>query len=261
MKKSLPFLLLLTCLASCISHRDMLILKNIPQNADSADIITNQSEIRVQPDDLLAITVSSYNLEASKPFGSAEDARLLAQSMSGMNYTAEMLTGYFVDAEGFIDFPVLGRVDVNKKTISEVKDHLFTMLKTYLKDPVVNVRILNFKVTVLGEVKNPGLVRLSNKRLTVLEAIGMAGDLTTYSNRTNVLVVREKNGKRYVKRLNLQKNDCLESPFYYLQQNDIVYVEPNKTKVNTVADKSSRILAWVSAGVSALTLSLYASKF
>ena len=259
MKKHIIALLFILAmgLTSCIPHKELLILNDVPKNADETDFITNQVDLRIQPEDLLSITVSSYNLEASRPFNNGNDPQVLAQAMQGTNYVAEMLTGYFVDADGFIDFPVIGRINVNKKTLGEVKETLYAELKNYLKDPVVNIRLLNFKVSVLGEVKLPGMIRLTNKRLTVIEAIAMAGDLTPYSNRTNVMIIREKGGKRSIKRLNLQSSSCLMSPYYYLQQNDVVYVEPNKTKVNTIADKSSRILAYVSTGISVLTIALY----
>lgn len=259
--KKLPIAILLfsalLALPSCISHKELLILNDIAPDADNTEAITNQTDLRVQPDDLLSISVASFNMEAAKPFNAIEDMQVLAQAMGGPNNVAEMLTGYFVDSEGNIDFPVIGRLNVNKKTINEVKDLLATELKIYLKDPVVNIRLLNLKISVLGEVRTPGTIRLTNKRVTVLEAIGMAGDLTPYSNRTNVLVIREKSGKRSVKRLNLQSKNIFTSPYYYLQQNDVVYVEPNKTKVNTIADKSSRVLAYVSTGISVLTIALY----
>ena len=133
---------------------------------------------------------------------------------------------------------------------------LSTRLKDYLKDPVVNIRFLNLKVSVLGEVFKPGTIRLTNKRLTIFEAIGMAGDMTPYSNRSNIVIIREKNGQRMIKRLNLQSSSIFKSPFYYLQQNDVVYIEPNKTKVNTVADKSSKLVSYISVVVSVLTLTL-----
>lgn len=250
------FFLLAMGLTSCIPHKELLILNDVPKDADESNFITNQVDLRIQPEDLLSITVSSYNVEASKPFNSLGDMELLARSTQGSNNAAELLTGYFVDTDGFIDFPVLGRINVNKKTINEIKDVLYNDLKNYLKDPVINIRLLNFKVSVLGEVRTPGTIRLTNKRITLIEAIGMAGDLTPYSNRTNVMVIREKGGKRSIKRLDLQSSSCLMSPYFYLQQNDVVYVEPNKTKVNTVADKSSRILAYVSTAISILTISL-----
>ena len=259
MKITLPIVFLAVVLgsSSCVSHQELLYLRDLPVNADVTDTIKNisQADLRLQPDDLLSITVTSYNLEASKPFNmDANSMQSMAQALQGGSNVAEMLTGYFVDQEGFIDFPVLGRLDVNRKTLTETKALLYGKLKTYLKDPVVNIRYLNLKVSILGEVTKPGTLRLTNKRLTIFEAIGMVGDMTPYANRSNVVVIREKNGRRSIKRINLQSAEIFTSPFYYLQQNDVVYVEPNKTKVNTIADQSSRVLSYVSTALSILTI-------
>ena len=252
-------LLLISALPSCISHKELIYLNDLPADTDVTDSIFNVglSDLRIQPDDLLSITVSSYNLEASKPFNpEGNNMQTMAQAMQGANNTVEMLSGYFVDTQGNIDFPVIGKVYVNRKTLSEAQELLYSKLRVYLKDAVVNIRYLNLKISVLGEVQRPGTIRLTNKRLTIFEAIGLAGDMTPYSNRSNVIVIREKNGRRSIKRLNLQSSNIFKSPFYYLQQNDVVYVEPNKYKVNTVADKSSRLISYVSAGVSVLALTL-----
>ena len=262
MKKSLLQLAILTFIGfftSCVSHEELLYLNDLPPSVDVTDNIANlaQSDLRIQPDDLLSITVTSYNLEASKPFNmEAGNLTAMAQALQGVTNVAEMLTGYFVDTDGNIDFPIIGKLEVNKKTLGEVKTLLSTRLKDYLKDPVVNIRFLNLKVSVLGEVFKPGTIRLTNKRLTIFEAIGMAGDMTPYSNRSNIVIIREKNGQRMIKRLNLQSSSIFKSPFYYLQQNDVVYIEPNKTKVNTVADKSSKLVSYISVVVSVLTLTL-----
>jgi polysaccharide biosynthesis/export protein len=188
--------------------------------------------------------VTSYNMEASKPFNSdANNMTAMAQALQGQNNVAEMLTGYFVDQEGFIDFPNVGRVYVKEKTLGEVKGIMLEKLKVFLKDPVVNVRFLNLKISVLGEVTRPG-------------------SMTPYSNRSNIVLIREKNAKRTVVRINLQSSNIFRSPYYYLQQNDVLIVEPSKTKVNTVADKSGKIISYVSTGVSvlALALTLYFSQ-
>ena len=262
MNKNLLYFLIVTffgALTSCVSHKELLYLNDLPPTTDLSDSIMNigMSDLRIQPDDLLSITVSSFNLEASKPFNpEGNNMQTMAQAMQGANNTVEMLSGYFVDTQGFVDFPVIGKVYVNRKTLSEAQELFYAKLKTYLKDAVVNIRYLNLKISVLGEVQKPGTIRLTNKRLTIFEAIGLAGDMTSYSNRSNVLIIREKNGRRLIKRVNLQSSKIFESSFYYLQQNDVVYVEPNKTKVNTIADKSSRILSYVSAAVSVLAISL-----
>ena len=244
-------------LSSCVSHKELLYLSDLPAETDITDSIVNikQSDLRIQPDDLLSITVTSYNLEAAKPFNpESNNIQSMGAALQGQNNVAEMLMGYFVDVDGFIDFPVVGKLDVNRKTLNETKSLLYDKLKNYLKDPVVNIRFLNLKVSVLGEVFKPGTIRLTNKRLTVFEAIGLAGDMTPYSNRENVIVIREKNGRRSIKRINLQSSKVFRSDYYYLQQNDLVIVEPNKYKVNTVADKSSRLLSFVSTGISVLTV-------
>lgn len=261
MKNNLLTLLFLfvVCLPACVPHKQLLYLNDANQEAIST--ITNQMEMRVQPEDLLSITVSSYNVDASKPFnGEGGNMSTMAQALQGQQNVAEMLTGYFVDQEGFLDFPSIGKVFVNQKTLSEVKELLLEKLKVFLKDAVVNVRFINLKISVLGEVQKPGILRLTNKRLTIFEAIGMAGDLTSYSNRTNILLIREKNGKRTTTRLNLQASTIFQSPYYYLQQNDVLIVEPTQAKVNTVADQTNKIIAFISTGISVLTLALVLLK-
>ena len=257
MKNNVLILLFLfvVCLPACVPHRQLLYLNDTNQGGIT-DII-NQMEMRVQPEDLLSITVSSYNVDASKPFNSeGQNMSAMAQALQGQQNVAEMLTGYFVDQQGFLDFPSVGKVFVNQKTLSEVKEILLEKLKVFLKDAVVNVRFINLKISVLGEVQRPGVLRLTNKRLTIFEAIGMAGDLTSYSNRANILLIREKNGKRTTARLNLQASTIFDSPYYYLQQNDVLIVEPTKSKVNTVADQTNKIIAFISTGISVLTLAL-----
>jgi polysaccharide biosynthesis/export protein len=257
MKNNLLALLIfsLTSFCSCVPHKQLLFLSDATQDVNST--IMNQVEMRVQPEDLLSITVSSYNPDASKPFnGESGNMGMMAQALQGQNNVAEMLTGYFVDQEGFLDFPSIGRVFVNQKTLTEVKAILLEKLKVFLKDAVVNIRFINLKISVLGEVQKPGIIRLTNKRITIFEAIGMAGDMTSYSNRSNVLLVREQNGKRIVTRLNMQSSAIFQSPYYYLQQNDMLIVEPSKSKVNTVADQTNKIFAFISTGLSIVTFAL-----
>ncbi|RME94729.1 MAG: hypothetical protein D6772_14200, partial [Bacteroidetes bacterium] len=179
------------------------------------------------------------------------------QGMMGGNQGSqqlELFVGYFVDREGFIDFPILGRIPVAGKTLEAVKLDLRDRLAAYLKEPVVNIRFLNFKVTVLGEVNTPGVVRLTNKRVTLLEALGMAGDLSHYANRNNILVIREEAGERTYTRLDLQSDEIFTSPYFYLQQNDVIYVEPIQARVATVADPAQRIISYGTAALSLTSL-------
>ena len=258
--KCLLALLLLSGASACVSHEELISFKPIDPVILSPQEIDNSTSLRVQPEDLLRITVSSLNPEAAIPFNQPEEGNQQPNqnlAAGGSILQLELTTGYFVDDTGYIDFPVLGSIYVQGLTLPEIKHKLVDQLADgYLKDPVVNVRFLNFKVTVLGEVTNPGLIRLSNKRVTLLEALGMAGDLTNYANRTNVLVMREDNGKRTFARLNLQNEDIFSSPYFYLEQNDVIYVEPIEARVATVADPLQRIIGYTSAALSLVSIIL-----
>ena len=251
-------LLLLTAATACVSHEELISFKPLDPVSLSPQQIENNTNLTVQPEDLLRITVSSLNPEAAVPFNqSQEDSQQRNQNGlgGGSSLQLELTTGYFVDDAGYIDFPVLGSLDVAGLTLSEIKEMIAGRLADgYLKDPVVNVRFLNFKVTILGEVNIPGLLRLSNKRVTLLEAFGMAGDLTDYANRTNVLIMREDNGERTFARLNLQNEDIFSSPYFYLEQNDVIYVEPIDARVAPVADPLQRVIGYASAALSLVSI-------
>ncbi len=255
------FFSLVLLLSSCVTHKELLYLNDLPENVNMVQNINNDTDMRVQPEDLLAISVSSYNTDASKPFNpDANNLTSMAQALQGTSNVAELTTGYFVDRVGYIDFPNIGKIFVGQKTLNEVNIILLDKLKVFLKDPVVNIRFLNLKISVLGEVTKPGTIRLTNKRLTIFEAIGMAGDLTTYSNRTKIILIRENNGKRIIVNLNLQASDIFKSPYYYLQQNDVLYVEPNKSKASTIADITNKALAAASVAISIITLIILSRK-
>lgn len=245
--------LALVLCSSCVAHRELINFNEADLPDRSPEQIVNAMNLKVQPEDLLKITVHSLDPLAAAPFNIEQEGQL----QMGGNQGAQMLelfTGYFVDQGGYIDFPVLGRISVVGKTLEEVKIDLMGQLTEYLKDPVVNIRYLNFKVTILGEVNLPNTLRLTNKRVTLLEAIGMAGDLTDYANRTNILVIREEAGVRTYQRLNLQSDEIFTSPYFYLQQNDVVYVEPIQARVATVADPAQRIISYTTAVLSLTSL-------
>jgi polysaccharide export outer membrane protein len=199
-------------------------------------------EIKIQPDDIIEILVNSINADAAAPFnlgnmtptGIPSSQVTLGTSVSkpgaGGN-GRENGGGYLVDKEGNIDFPILGIIKAGGLTTPQLKELLKAKLDKYLQDPIINIRLLNYKVTILGEVGRPSTYSIPSERITVVDAIGMAGDLTIFGKRENVLLVREENGKRNFIRLNLTSSSVFQSPYYYLKQNDIVYVEPNKSKV------------------------------
>lgn len=257
----LPILAFLFLLNACVHHRELVSFPSETTQFPAQDSISNSLELRAQPDDLLRITVHSFNPEAVAPFNIEVPSQMNMQMMQQVgiaqgNYPLELFNGYFVDREGFISFPVLGKVKVEGLTLPEIERAILEGVKPYLKEAVVSARFFNFKVTVLGEVSKPGVIRLSNQRLSVLEAIGNAGDFTPYANRTNVLLVREEKGIRQYHRLNFVKENLFDSPFYYLQQNDVLYVEPIKAKVATVQDPFARGVTYGSAFISIITLAV-----
>ncbi len=197
--------------------------------ADSSAVSYNPV---LQPDDVLFIVVSSQNPEVAAPYNLNSVA---IQGTSEESFERSRLQTYIVDKEGDIEFPSIGTIKLGGLTREEAVTLLKDTLKDYVSDATINLRILNYKVSVLGEVSKPGSFSISSERITVLEAISKAGDLTIYGRRDNVLLIREQDGVKTTQRIDLTKSDFINSPYYYLAQNDVIYVEPNKTKVNSSA--------------------------
>ncbi|CAH0998959.1 hypothetical protein LEM8419_00254 [Neolewinella maritima] len=261
MNSTFGIVLSFLCLAlasSCVSYQELVNFEGEDLTTISPEMIDNNYDLTVQPEDLLKIDVSSLNPDAALPFNIVpQNTQMGQQGAGGGNGSSvlELTTGYFVDRAGYIDFPVLGAIQVEGLTLTQVKDRIVDRLENgYLKQPVINIRYLNFKITILGAVTNPGTVRLSNKRITVLEALGMAGDLTNYANRNNILVIREEDGQRTFTYLDLQSSEVFSSDYFYLQQNDVIYVQPIRAVVATVADPGQRIVQYVSAGLALISI-------
>lgn len=229
---------------SCTSTKNVAYFQDITDTANTySQIINGSYEIKIQPDDILEILVNSVNTDAAAPFnlGNTNPAGIPGPQVAAQGTTGSKVGatgtgsqnggGYLVDKEGNIDFPILGTIKAGGLTISQLKELLKAKLDKYLQDPIINIRLLNYKITVLGEVGRPSTYSIPSERITVVDAIGMAGDLTIYGKRENILLIREENGKRNFIRLNLNSSKVFQSPYYYLKQNDIVYVEPNKSKV------------------------------
>jgi polysaccharide export outer membrane protein len=234
MKKiSLVILIVALFFNSCVTTEKAVYFNNI-QNKEFAE--TNVAPV-IQKSDILSISVSSLNAEATIIFNTP--------NQNGNNSNPQV-TGYLVNSDGIILFPILGKIKVQGLTEKDFSENLAATLveKKLLVDPIVNVRIINFKVTVLGEVAKPTVVQVPNEKISMLEAIGMAGDMTLYAKRDNVLLIRVENGKKITRRIDLNSPNFLESPFYYLKTNDIVYVEPNKAKVASTG-RSQQVLPLV----------------
>jgi polysaccharide export outer membrane protein len=151
-----------------------------------------------------------------------------------------------VDKEGNIDFPQIGSIKAAGKTTDELKNDIEMALKPFLNDPAIQVRFFNFRVTLMGEVNKPGTYIIPTERISILDAIGQAGDLTVYANRANLLLIREQEGKREYVRLNLQDRNIFNSPYFYLVQNDLIYIEPVELKTASIRDQSQSITPWIS---------------
>jgi polysaccharide export outer membrane protein len=188
--------------------------------------IDQKFEPVIESNDILHITISSIDEEVIRPF-----QRNLGDIGNNQNNLNQGLKGYLVDSNGEIQFPVLGSIPVAGKTRNQVKDQIGMMISEYVREVVVDVRIMNFKVTVLGEVNDPGVYVIEDERVTLPEALGLAGDLSEDGRRENITIIREENGKRHVKKLDITQSEFFNSPFFYLKQNDIIYVEPSNKGV------------------------------
>lgn len=234
---------MLVLLTACAAPDRVIYFQDL-QN-ELCENIVQSYEIKIRKDDILGITVSARNPELAIPF----NLPATAYTLEAKNSSSGSQLGYQVDVEGYINFPQLGRIPVEGKTRKELAEYITKELeqKNYLQDPVVTVTFQNFKVSVLGEVKNPKVINVKSDRITVLEALAEAGDLGIQAKRDRVAVIREAEGKRTVHYLDLRSSDLLQSPYYYLQQNDVVYVEPNNAK--TIQNRSTQVTSvgtWVS---------------
>lgn len=217
-------------LSSCGSTKDIAYF----QNAKYIDYEQSKYlyDAKIMPKDVLSITVSTTNPDAAKPFNLSVPTTF--NSTNSSLYTTGQLQSYLVDNEGCIDFPIVGLLKVGGLTKSDCERLILSKIKPYLNEnerPIVTVRMTNYKISVLGEVARPGMFTVNNEKINILEALAQAGDLTIYGVRTNVKLIREDEaGKKQIYTLNLNDASLVNSPYYYLQQNDIVYVEPNKVK-------------------------------
>jgi polysaccharide export outer membrane protein len=212
-------------LSSCGSTKNVTYFDDIDTCGIAA---TEAGNIQIRPDDQLTITVSALDAASVAPF----NMPIVAQqniSETRLSQTG-VLQAYRVNGSGVIDFPTLGSLHVAGLTTQELEAQLKAKLSEYVEQPVVNVRIVNFKVNVVGEVKNPGMKVSADERLTVIDALAMAGDMTIYGRRDNVLVIRDNGGRREYGRLDLTSAAAMSSKYFYLQQNDVVYVEPNHSR-------------------------------
>jgi polysaccharide export outer membrane protein len=228
-KKLGMFLILSILISSCATKEEVVYFNNAESLEGKKNLL--EYEPKIEANDVLRINVSSssVNEEIVAPFQMNQQA---SQTGGGGGQSLS-LTGYLVSPEGTINFPVLGRVDVEGLSRTEIQNKLQKQISDYVRNPVVDVRIVNFSVTVLGEVGSPGRVQVSDGRITMPELLAMSGDITYNGKRENIKVIREVNGIKTVGHIDMTEVDLFDSPFYYLKQNDIVYVEPTYRTVKS----------------------------
>jgi polysaccharide export outer membrane protein len=225
-KAACLFLITSLFLFSCASKKKIVYLQDI-DNQKSYDA-SLRYEPTLQPDDLLNVIVSAENPEVTVPFNLPQ-----IQGNYQLNENQSNIKTYLIDNDGFIEFPVVGRLKLGGLTRTQAINALSEKVSFYIKNPSINLRILNYKISILGHVVKPGSYTIPSERITLLEALSLAGDLTIYGKRNNILVIHEEEGKKTYNRVDLTKVDILNLEHYYLSQNDVIYVEPNKTAVNS----------------------------
>ena len=243
----LPCMIVLFLLASCQSY------KKVPYLQD-AEVVKNANQqeslydAKIMPKDLLTIMVSCTSPELAVPFNLTVATPASISVANTQLTTQPALQPYLVDNEGKINFPVLGELKVGGLTKREAEQLVVERLKSYIKEtPIVTVRMVNYKISVLGEVTRPGTFTISNEKVNLLEALAMAGDMTVWGVRDNVKLIREgADGKQKIITLDLNSAETILSPYYWLQQNDIVYVTPNKAKARN-SDIGNSTSLWFSA--------------
>lgn len=257
-QRLLFFSLVLCSLSSCISHQELINFRSgkekVPTLAQlPKQEIGNQTDLKLQVNDVLAIIISSPDGVLATPYN------LVSPQLTVQAVSATSPNTFLINTDGNIHIPSIGAVKALGLTLKEVREEVLKKVSVFLQDPSVNIRLLNFKVSVSGEVLHPGTFPIENERITILEALSRAGDLTPYSNREHIMIVREQNGVREYGEINLKDTKFFTSPYYYLQQNDVVYVEPTKAKVAQLQQINNNtylqpLQIGVSLGISILTL-------
>ena len=242
--RSLVLLLLSSIFFASCSKRNLVYFQDLPNSTQYKSNTLLNVQPKLQAGDILSIRVNSLNVESNAIFNAGSSA-------TTVNNTE--INGYLIDSDGLINFPMVGRVKLAGLTTQEARDRMTKEVGRFVKDPIVNLRVANFKVTVIGEVSRPASFTVVNEKINLLEALGMAGDMTVFGKRENVLVIREKDGQRTMARVNLNTKDVMNSPYFYLQQNDVVYVEPVPARA-AQANNSNRFISVIVGLTSVATL-------
>lgn len=228
MSKLIVICLTVIFLSSCASKKDVIYLQDI-DNSQLDNITKIKPKPKVQISDILKIDIKTLDTESVIPF-----TKTLAPSNSGNQQVGLLkLQGYLVDEDGYIDMPEIGKVQVAGLSVTQAEEKVKAKLSSYLINPYISIRIVNYKFTIQGEVNNPGTYEITEPNFTLLQALGMAGDLSIRGRRDNIVIVRTLDNERITKRIDLTKSDWMNSDFYFIRQNDWIYIEPNNPEVKT----------------------------
>lgn len=247
-------LLLLVLASSCVSSKEVIYFQDEPVS-EYNDIPMN-SDIVYKPNDLIFISIGG-DADAVAPF----NLPAVSYSVSSVNANADLkMPTYLIDKNGNIEYPVLGTVKLGGLSREDATSFLKNKIGIYVKDPVINIRLINFTITVLGEVRNPGTFTVEDERISLIEALGLAGDLTIYGKRENVLLIREREGKKVFTKFDLTKISTITSPNYYLEQNDVLVIEPNNAKIRSASYNQNNGLIISAIGTLATILAIFLVK-
>lgn len=250
------FLLGIFLLTSCNTTKNVVYFSNVKDTTFYTS--TTEKQIPLERNDILSVTISSLNAEASAPFNQANNNVNRSTTLTG---SSNEPGGYLINSDGTIYLPILGSIKAAGFTKDQLRDNITNLIlsKKLLINPIVEIRYLNYEVTVIGEVAKPTVITVPNEKISLLKAIGLAGDLTIYGKRKNVLLIRESYGERITRHIDLTSDNFFTSPYYYLQPNDVIYVEPNKQKA-AVADRNPNVLPIALSLISIITLFILYKK-
>lgn len=242
----LTSLIMLSIFSSCTSYKEIPYFQDLNRNQITSENLNNYSSSTIQPEDQISVNVGSLNTEASAVFNN--------NTQNTGNNPSSLTYGYVVNQKGEINLPLLGIVKASGLTTTQFADQLQKSLLTYLKQPVVTVRVISFKVAVLGDVMRPDIYTSNSERLTITEALSLAGDLNITAKRNDITLVREKDGKREYIPIDLTSKKVFQSPYFYLKSNDLLFVQPSKLKLASV-DTGYRNASLVISALSLLAIS------
>lgn len=242
---------------SCINTKKITYFRDIPDTSHKSSAqITRYSDPLIQPDDILSITIQTIDPTTSVVINQLGAPMPAVGTSSANPIGQQQISGFLVDKEGFVELTMIGKVKLDSLTTYQARELIRTKALQYFKNVSVNVRFANFKITVLGEVAKPATYTVPNEKVTLLDALGLAGDLTIYGKRDNVLLIRDNNGQKEFERFDLRSSKIFESPYYYLKQNDVIYVQANRSKVASTNSVRTQTYAIIGTTLSVLIVLL-----